>query len=1059
LSRYGSISARLLVCFFLSGAAALVYQILWVRWFLPVLGNTIVSASLVVSAFMAGLALGSRWVGARLARKPVANPARAYAAFELGIGLSAVALPFAILACEHLLAALHGQHPPAWIVAAAHVTIPFVLLIGPCALMGGTFPIATQVLRAGGAASAARLYAWNTVGAAAGAAAAGFVLLPALGNARTCAVAVAVSLGVAALMWLSPGGDPADDSRRLPEEDATPQSRAVWNAALAALFLSGFAGLVYEIAWTRVFSLVFGPITYMFSAILVSFILASGAGAAIGSRLLARIRAPLGALGAVSAATAATALAVTAAIPLLPRLAARLGSEFRAEPGRLFALEGLVVFALVAVPAVFMGLGFPLACRAALRSEPELARRAGLLYAANTLGSILGAAAAGLLLLPRLGAHGTLGIAAAVNGATAVCLWFLREKGSGKWVLVSAGLLLAAVVPGARPWSMIELTAGAYKYAPYWPAALDPEVLLTRGKLLYVREGLHGVVAVRDSAARRMLTIQGKIDASDRGDMAAQLLLGHLPLIQAPQPRRVAVIGLGSGVTLAAVLKHPVREVDVVEISPEVVEASRYFEHVNDRALDDPRVRVTIDDGRRFLRYGRGGYDVIVSEPSNPWMSGLALLFTSEFFAIARDRLSPGGLFCQWLQTYNLGEQEFRSILATFADVFPHAWVWAASDLDVMLIGGSSPRLASAGAVESGLREPGVAHQLAAVGFTEPRLIWFLYMNDRAAMNVIAGGAALHTDDLPFLEYAGASMLHANTSAANFRMLLERRKAPPHVGWRPLSAAELPHLLQAIGSFYERAENDGQAFEAYRRALAVERTDATYAALLRTATTPAARAQLETMLQANAAMDGRAAYALARLHLESDPRRALLDLDRAPADGSGDAFELRAQALLRLGRADEALASARRAAEQRPGDAAAWTVLASALLAHGAPAEAKSAAEHALALEPANPRALAVSATASAARGDNAEAERLLRAAVDGEARSAQLRLNLAQFLLRTNRVAESEEQFRAALDLEPMNPRCLAGMGDWYKARGDAARADMWYRRAEALGRGSKLQ
>src|SRR5262249_24389278 len=156
----------------------------------------------------------------------------------------------------------------------------------------------------------------------------------------------------------------------------------------------------------------------------------------------------------------------------------------------------------------------------------------------------------------------------------------------------------------------------------------------------------------------------------------------------------------------------------------EVVEASRYFDHVNDRALHDPRVRVTLDDGRRFLRYGRGGYDVIVSEPSNPWMSGLALLFTREFFGIARDRLAPGGLFCQWLQTYNLGEQDFPSILATFADVFPHAWVWAASDLDVMLIGGTSPRLATAGAVEGALREPAVAHQLAAVGFTDPRLIW-----------------------------------------------------------------------------------------------------------------------------------------------------------------------------------------------------------------------------------------------------------------------------------------------------------------------------------------------
>ena len=234
------------------------------------------------------------------------------------------------------------------------------------------------------------------------------------------------------------------------------------------------------------------------------------------------------------------------------------------------------------------------------------------------------------------------------------------------------------------------------------------------------REGSTGTVAVRRLAGTISLAIDGKVDASNAGDMLTQRLLAHVPLLLHPNPQRAAIIGLGSGVTLGSALTHPLAEVHVLEISQGVVEASRFFEAENNRALADPRTRLIVGDGRTHLMLGRQSYDVIVSEPSNPWMAGIASLFTREFFEGARDRLTPGGVLCQWAHTYDISSSDLKSIVATFLSVFPNGTLWLVGDADVLLVGSTEPFDGRIGGIGDAMRRPGVAADLAGVGVTGP---------------------------------------------------------------------------------------------------------------------------------------------------------------------------------------------------------------------------------------------------------------------------------------------------------------------------------------------------
>jgi spermidine synthase len=351
-----------------------------------------------------------------------------------------------------------------------------------------------------------------------------------------------------------------------------------------------------------------------------------------------------------------------------------------------------------------------------------------LIYAVNTSGAIAGALLAGFVFIPWAGLHGTLRLVTVIGAAGAVALLFLgRTQGRARITAASLAVAVLALGVWLPQWDRLLLSSGAYKYASVMTGP-DVRTALTAGELLYYREGASATVAVRRVAGTTSLAIDGKVDASNAGDMLTQRLLAHVPLLLHEKPRDVAILGLGSGVTLGSALTHPITRADLLEISPEVVEASRFFEEENHGAIDDPRTRLIVGDGRTHLVLTREQYDVIISEPSNPWMAGIASLFTREFFEAAKARLREGGVLCQWAHTYDISTRDLKSIVATFVSVFPDGTLWLVGDGDVLLIGSNTPIEPRLAGVATRFARSGVREDLASVGVTSPDHILSLFI-------------------------------------------------------------------------------------------------------------------------------------------------------------------------------------------------------------------------------------------------------------------------------------------------------------------------------------------
>ena len=471
-------------------------------------------------------------------------------------------------------------------------------------------------------------------------------------------------------------------------ETPVPRPAAPWLAA-GVLGLTGFASLMHEIVWTRILALVLGPTIYAFAATVAVVIGGVALGSALGAWLLGRVRRPELWLGGVLAAAAlVTTIASSLAGSEIPLVVA----EQWADPSASFAqqlVDGLTLTTALMLPtAVTLGAAFPLALAIAGADRADVSSRFGVVYAVNTIGAVSGSLAAGFLFIPRLGLQMTLTVVsvcliAAVIAVTVTAIRVLRARVAST-VMAAAAVVVLAISPA---WDRELLASGAYLYAPFVPKDLDLETLLKAGTLLYYREGASATVSVKRLTGTTTLAVDGKTDASNRGDMLTQRLVAHLPLLLHDNPRNVGIIGLGSGVTLSSALRHPIARAEVIEISPEVVEASQFFAAENGNALADSRTHLVVGDGRSHMLLTRQQYDVIISEPSNPWIAGVAALFTREFFETARDRLAPDGVICQWANAYTISDADLRAIVATFRSVFPDGTAWLVGPDDVLLVG------------------------------------------------------------------------------------------------------------------------------------------------------------------------------------------------------------------------------------------------------------------------------------------------------------------------------------------------------------------------------------
>jgi spermidine synthase len=1051
-----------------SGAAALIYEVTWTRLLTLQLGHGVAAASTVLAAFMGGLAVGSAYggrVGGRLDR-PAAL--RVYAALELAIAALALVLPYELRALDPLLAAAYANGAGGGTFGLLRLLTSLLLLSLPAAAMGATFPIASRwfVKGAGVAArDAGALYAANTVGAALGAMTAGFILLPFLGLTGATWVAVTLNAAAAAGAYqLSRRPVPATAAVAAPPKRTSanpsrrgsggPASRATARQARRpapnllvaglALGVSGFASLTLQVVWTRLLALIFGPTTYAFSIIVSVFIAGLAVGAAVGSRLVRRVREPLVALAVCLALSvglaAASASLVDRGLLSIAEVVAQPNVTFRDVLGR----QALLALALLAPMTVAFGAAFPFAVAAATRSDETVASDLGVIYALNTAGAILGALIAGFVAIPGVGLHGTLRIAIVVGAAAAAGLLAVGRTTS-RSRLVAGAVTLGVLALGVwlPPWDRLLLSSGAYKYASSLQSP-DVRTTLTAGELLYYREGASATVAVRRVAGTTSLAIDGKVDASNAGDMLTQRLLAHVPLLIHENPRTAAILGLGSGVTLGSALTHPLSRADVLEISPEVVAASRHFSAENHGAIDDPRTRLIVGDGRTHLALTRDTYDVIVSEPSNPWMAGIAALFTREFFETAKARLSPGGVLCQWAHTYDISTRDLQSIVATFVSVFPDGTLWLVGDGDVLLIGSNTPLVPRLDRIASAWQRPGVSADLASVGVSEPSHILSMFVASDAHLAAWAANAPLQTDNRAALEFSGPQSIFGPAEADNAALLrgLAHTAPPPRTvadardrgtpatyrdrGWMLLSADAVRPAYDEFVKAVEMDPTDARALEGLIRATAPLRRHAETRALLGRLTADPARIAAKLALSRHLASEGAydEAAAIPFTIVQSDPSNVMAleqlasvlsdvgDVERmrpvvarlrAVAPG-GEATHYYSAALLFMEqRTDLALAEARRVVAMNPAHARGQNLLGAALASLGQPEQARAAFQASLQANPRDPATYTNLATLERQAGNLRLAERYFAEALTLDPSNATAREGLSQLRIQSD--------------------------------------------------------
>jgi spermidine synthase len=718
----------LAVLFLCSGFSALVYQIVWLRMLALVFGVTVYAASAVLTSFMGGLALGS-WLGGRAAER-VRQPLVVFAWVEMGIGVSALAVPAALSLAQGIYAAVHAQAPDALpLLTLVRLICAGVVLLVPTTLMGASLPLVARYVSLLGGAVASRvglLYAANTTGGIAGTLIAGFVLIGGIGVMATTRLAVAVNIavGLAALGLAravrAEQGAPSDPA---PVERRRRATTSLQRAVLAVLGLAGFAGLALEVVWFRILVLFIPATTYAFTTMLATVLLGIAIGSAVAAWRLPRLADPVRALARVQVATGILAIVSMTALVISYRLGWRT--------------SGMVQACMVSMlPAtVLMGATFPLALAIWLRGRAgDVGRRVGVLYAVNVCGAVVGALAGGFLLLPLAGSRASLLLLAAVY-CVAGC-FLLAMAGSG-----GAARRMAAAA--AALWAMAAVTLpdiyGAVLERRYGGGE----------RLMFRAEGVQTTATVHfQPNGQRVLYLDGLHQANDSEAMVrVHAEIGHLPMVLHPAPGRALVIGLGGGVTPGAVAAHTTT-VDVVELASSVVAAARFFSHVNGNLLERPHVRLRVDDGRNYLLMTPRRYDVVTADIIQPVHAGAGNLYSREYFTLARRVLSDGGLMMQWIG--HREEEHYKLIMRTFLDVFPHATLWGEGTL---MVGTTLPLRFRRQAFEQHLTDPETRFALARVRLDTFQALLARFTAGPDEMRRFVGDGPVLTDDRPLLEY------------------------------------------------------------------------------------------------------------------------------------------------------------------------------------------------------------------------------------------------------------------------------------------------------------------
>jgi spermidine synthase len=761
--------------FVASGATGLIYEVTWFRNLSLIFGASFEATSIVLASYMAGLSLGGYSFG-RIASR-VARPLRLYGLLELGVGAFALVLPALLRGVDSVYVSVAaGEEDLGPALPAIRAVMAFAILVVPTFFMGATLPVVTRFLVRAEDEFGVRLswlYGSNTFGAVLGTLLAGFVMIPALGVWQTqlCAVFINASIGIIAL-WvdrrLAPL--PTQDSERAGAgEESSVAMNASERRVLELVFwgtaISGFASLALEVLWTRAISVTAGSSTYSFSIMLAAFLTGIWLGSWLHALLPFR-RFSIGVqFGVVTLMAGLWSLLASTWIPLLPELGIELNLFLFDDLSRIRPLTTLLLaYLIMLVPCLFIGIAFPLANQARARLAIGFARPVGDTLGLNTLGSISGSLLAGFVLIPFVGLQRSMLAASSLYIAYSVIVLgaSLATRDSSRAFALRAGAAFVAIFVLALPflapsWSNSVLGGFSNNQLMQYVDAegvVDVEIAIDRGTVQYYREGRGATVSVIEQDGYRSISVNGKIVASDDpADLRTQYMLAHIPILMHPDPRSALVVGMGAGTTLGAVMSHDgLEEVALAEIEEAVLGASPYFADANGRPLEDERLRVYLEDGRNFLKMTDRTFDVITADPIHPWTRGSGYLYTEEYYRLAASRLREGGIMCQWLPVADLTPEDFKSVVATFARVFPHTLFWHSTA--AILIGSEAPLSTTVEGLETRMSQPRVRRELESLGIDNPLSFLAELRLDDSQVRQYAGDAVINTDDNLYLEFS-----------------------------------------------------------------------------------------------------------------------------------------------------------------------------------------------------------------------------------------------------------------------------------------------------------------
>ncbi len=794
--------------FFFSGAAALIYQVVWVRSLTLIFGGSHLAVTAVLSIFMAGLAIGGYAIGRYVDR--VSKPLRLYGLLELGIAAFAIVFAGLMKVYPAIYVTLtQGRDASILYLSTVRILFSILALIIPTTLMGGTLPALSRFvsrqpenLRS----YLSFLYGFNTLGAVLGALLAGFFFLRTYSVSTTLYIAVAANaliglLAIAlqdkvAFIFSPPQGaalvkagvvsssGPPNASVSDETGDVVPLRLVLWGIGI-----SGFCALGYEVLWTRILTIAIGASVYSFTIMLIAFL----AGIALGSKAYGLFLKVFGVkeaghtrviswFGIVQVIIGVTAFLVTVSIRDIPANSIWLQTYFLQTGISAFGMRVWSSFALaflyMVIPAFFMGVAFPLAGEAHAKRGRAVGRAVGEVLACNTVGAILGAGLSGFLMIYLFGIERSLQMLSVLNVGLGllvlVSLWKKTWLNAGVATLTLATLAFLALNHTAlRMWDMRYFAI----FRSNQPEAFrSPDMVreaVENTDVLYYAEGIESIVSsVKIKGGEQSFLTNGRTEASSHLQaQQVQLALGHLPMLLNRNPKKVLVVGLGSGMTLGATSIHPsVEQVTLVEIEPKVIGVARTFAEYNHQVLDNPKLKVIFNDGRNFLLTTQEKFDVITADPIHPWFRGAGYLYTTEYFKLAADHLQPGGVICQWLPIYELTPQDLKSIVRSLQEHFTFTLMWLTHS-DAELVGSNAPIHIDEAELQRRIAEPAIAADLKKVmmGSAADFLSYFLTGTD--GMKRFGRGGILNTDDNLYLEFsapfsiATPSVMEANVNA------------------------------------------------------------------------------------------------------------------------------------------------------------------------------------------------------------------------------------------------------------------------------------------------------